>query len=224
MHYPLKSAIMIHVLETNNSIANNFLAELRDVEIQKDSMRFRQNLERMGEVMAYEISKALSFRQQEITSSLGSVNSFILKEKVVLATIMRAGLAFHHGFLNYFDKAECAFISAYRKHEKDGSFEIQLDYISSPDLTDKILILIDPMIATGSSIELSLNGLRNNYGEPAKIHIASVISSVAGIDFLKKRLPVDIDIWTMAVDQELTAQAYIVPGLGDCGDLAYGEK
>ena len=215
---------MIHVLETNNSIANNFLAELRDVEVQKDSMRFRRNLERIGETMAYEISKTLSYQEQEITSPLGTANSFILNEKVVLATIMRAGLAFHHGFLNYFDKAECAFISAYRKYEKDGSFEIQLDYISSPDLTDKTLILIDPMIATGNSIVLSLKGLRNAYGEPSKIYIASIISSTIGIDFLKTQLPIDVDIWTMTVDQELTAQAYIVPGLGDAGDLAYGEK
>ncbi len=215
---------MINVLETNNSIANNFLAELRDVKIQKDSMRFRKNLERLGEIMAYEISKTLPFQEQEIISPLGSVNSFLLNKKVVLATIMRAGLAFHQGFLNYFDRAESAFISAYRKYEKDGSFEIQLDYISSPDLTDKILILVDPMIATGNSVMLSLKGLRSAYGEPSKIHIASIISSTIGIDFLKTRLPIDVDIWTMAVDLELTAQSYIVPGLGDAGDLAYGEK
>jgi len=215
---------MIHILETNNSVANNFLAELRDVEIQKDSMRFRKNLERLGEIMAYEISKTLPYDEQEIISPLGTANSFVLNQKIVLATIMRAGLGFHQGFLNFFDKAESAFISAYRKHEKDGSFEIQLDYISSPDLTDKTLILIDPMIASGHSVDLSLKGLRNNYGEPSKIHIASIISSAIGIDFLKNKLPVSTDIWTMAVDQELTAQAYIVPGLGDAGDLAYGKK
>ncbi|MDR0367528.1 MAG: uracil phosphoribosyltransferase [Bacteroidales bacterium] len=215
---------MINVLELNNSVANNFLSELRDAEIQKDSMRFRRNLERVGEIMAYEISKTLSYEEQEINSPLGSVNSFLLSEKIVLATIMRAGLAYHHGFLNYFDKAECAFISAYRKYEKDGTFEIQLDYISSPDLTNKVLILIDPMIATGNSIALSLKGLRNLYGEPSKIHVASIITSAIGIDFLKTQLPIDVDIWTMAVDLELTAQSYIVPGLGDAGDLAYGEK
>ena len=215
---------MINVLEVNNSIANNFLAELRDVEIQRDSMRFRKNLERLGEVMAYEISKTLSYEEQDVISPLGSAKSFILNERIVLATIMRAGLGFHQGFLNFFDRAESAFVSAYRKHEKDGSFEIQLDYISSPDLTDKTLILIDPMIATGHSVALSLKGLRNKYGEPSKIHIASIISSAIGIDFLKNKLPLGTDIWTMAVDQELTAQAYIVPGLGDAGDLAYGEK
>ena len=174
--------------------------------------------------MAYEISKTLPYDEQEIISPLGTANSFVLNQKIVLATIMRAGLGFHQGFLNFFDKAESAFISAYRKHEKDGSFEIQLDYISSPDLTDKILILIDPMIATGNSVTISLKGLRNNYGEPSKIHIASIISSAIGLDFLKTKLPIGTDIWAMAVDQELTAQAYIVPGLGDAGDLAYGEK
>ena len=215
---------MINILGNNNSIANNFLAELRDEEIQKDSMRFRKNLERLGEVMAYEISKTLSYDEREIISPLGTANSFVLNQKIVLATIMRAGLGFHQGFLNFFDKAESAFISAYRKHEKDGSFEIQLDYISSPDLTDKTLILIDPMLATGHSVAISLKGLRNNYGEPSKIHIASILSSAIGLDFLKTILPIGTDIWAMAVDQELTAQAYIVPGLGDAGDLAYGEK
>ncbi len=215
---------MVNVLDLNNSIANDFLAELRDVEIQKDKMRFRKNLERMGEIFAYEISKTMEYEEREIVSPLGIAKCSVLKQQPVLCTIMRAGLAFHQGFLNYFDKAECAFISAYRKHEKDGSFDIQLDYMSSPNLTDKTLILLDSMIATGSSIDLSLRGLRNNYGEPAKIHIVSIISSVMGIDFLKRKLPIGTSIWTNTIDQELTAQSYIVPGLGDAGDLAYGEK
>jgi uracil phosphoribosyltransferase len=215
---------MVNVFDLNNSIGNNFLAELRDVEVQKDRMRFRRNMERLGEIFAYEISKTMEYEETETISPLGVAKCFVLKKQPVLCTIMRAGLAFHQGFLNYFDKAECAFISAYRKPEKDGSFEIQLDYMSSPDLTDKTLILLDAMIATGNSINLSLKGLRSHYGEPSQIHIASIISSVMGIDFLKKHLPFDAHIWTATIDQELTAQSYIVPGLGDAGDLAYGEK
>ncbi|MDR2408162.1 MAG: uracil phosphoribosyltransferase [Bacteroidales bacterium] len=215
---------MIHILDIHNSIANDFLSELRDIEIQKDRMRFRKNLERMGEIFAYEISKTMEYEEKEIVSSLGIAKCSVLKHQPVLCPIMRAGLAFHQGFLNYFDKAESAFISTYRKHEKDGSFEIELDYMSSPNLEDKTLILLDSMIATGFSITSSLKGLRPNYGEPAKIHVVSVISSIMGIDYLKKNLPIGTHIWTTAIDQELTAQAYIVPGLGDAGDLAYGEK
>jgi uracil phosphoribosyltransferase len=215
---------MINVLDSTNSIANNFLSELRDAEIQKDRIRFRKNLERLGEIFAYEISKTMEYEEKEIVSPLGIARCSVLKQQPILCTIMRAGLAFHQGFLNYFDTAECAFISAYRKHENDGSFEIQLDYMSSPVLTDKTLILTDAMIATGKSIDLSLKGLRNTYGEPTKIHVVSIISSSMGIDFLKRELPAGTNIWTLSIDQELTAQSYIVPGLGDAGDLAYGEK
>jgi uracil phosphoribosyltransferase len=215
---------MIHVLDTYNSIANDFLSELRDVEIQQDRMRFRKNLERIGEIFAYEISKTMEYEEKEITSSLGIAKCFVLKQQPVLCPIMRAGLGFHQGFMNYFDKAESAFISTYRKHEKDGSFEVEIDYMSSPILKDKTLILLDAMLATGASVELSLKSLRTHYGEPTKIHIVSVISSVMGIEYLNRKLPIGTDIWTAAVDQELTAQAYIVPGLGDAGDLAYGEK
>jgi uracil phosphoribosyltransferase len=166
----------------------------------------------------------MEYEEQEITSSLGIAKCFVLKQQPVLCPIMRAGLAFHQGFLNFFDRAESAFVSTYRKREKDGSFVVEIDYMSSPNLEDKTLILLDSMIATGASIDSSLKGLRINYGEPSKIHIVSVISSMMGIDYLKRKLPIGTHIWTTAVDQELTAQAYIVPGLGDAGDLAYGEK
>ncbi|MDR1458925.1 MAG: uracil phosphoribosyltransferase [Bacteroidales bacterium] len=215
---------MIHVLDINNSIANDFLAELRDMEVQKDRMRFRKNLERMGEIFAYEISKTMEYEEKEILSSLGTAKCSVLKQQPILCPIMRAGLTFHQGFLNYFDKAESAFVSVYRNYEKDGSFEVELDYMSSPNLRDKTLILLDSMIATGVSVEVSLRGLRTNYGEPKNIHVVSIISSVMGIDYVKRKLPAGTHIWTTAIDQELTAQAYIVPGLGDAGDLAFGEK
>ena len=214
---------MVTVLGQQNSIANNFLAELRNIDIQRDSQRFRKNLERLGEVFAYEISKKLPYQQKDIDSPLGIASMNLLAQQPVVATILRAGLPFHHGMLNFFDHAESAFVSAYRKHEKDGSFIIQLDYISAPDLNDKILILADPMLATGHSVDVSLKGLLH-YGIPSKIHVVSIISSATGIDYLQRVLPHDTDIWTVAVDNELTAQSYIVPGLGDAGDLAFGEK
>lgn len=214
---------MVTVLQCQNSVANTFLAELRNVRVQHDSLRFRRNLERLGEVFAYEISKKLQYTTRHINSPLGVAAMNIPSEPLVVATILRAGLPFHQGILNFFDHAESAFVSAYRKPEKDGSFEIQLDYISAPDLNDKVLILADPMLATGQSVDVSLKGLFH-YGMPCKIHVVSVISSMQGIDYLKARLPHNADIWTAAIDEELTAQAYIVPGLGDAGDLAFGEK
>jgi uracil phosphoribosyltransferase len=214
---------MVHILGNSNSVYNEYIAEIRDEKIQKDSMRFRRNMERMGEIMAYEISKTLAYENRETTTPLGIANVSRIKEQPVVATILRAGLSVHNGFLSYFDKAENAFISAYRKHHKDGSFDIQVEYMACPDLTDKILILCDPMLATGSSMVLTYKALLQR-GKPRHIHIASIIASTEGVDYVKKHLPENVTIWCGAVDEELTAQAYIVPGLGDAGDLAYGNK
>lgn len=214
---------MVHILGNNNSVFNEYIAEIRDEKIQKDSMRFRRNMERMGEIMAYEISKTLVYENRETTTPLGIANVSRIKEQPVIATILRAGLSVHNGFLSYFDKAENAFISAYRKHHKDGSFDIQVEYMACPNLTDKILILCDPMLATGSSMVLTYKALLQR-GKPRHIHVVSIIASTEGVDYVKKHLPENVTIWCGAVDEELTAQAYIVPGLGDAGDLAYGNK
>ena len=214
---------MIYELGKENSILNQFIAEMRDEEIQKDSMRFRRNLERAGEICAYEISKKLEWITKETTTPLGISESRILKEQPVIATILRAGLPFHQGMLNYFDKAENAFISAYRKHHSNGSFDVQVEYMACPDLNDKTLILCDPMLASGQSIELVYKTLKRN-GVPKKIHIASLLASRDGVEYVKKHLPNNVSLWTCAIDEELTAQAYIVPGLGDAGDLAFGNK
>ena len=214
---------MIYELGKENSILNEFIAEMRDVEVQKDSMRFRRNLERAGEICAYEISKKLEWVKKEVTTPLGISEVSVLKEQPVIATILRAGLPFHQGMLNIFDKAENAFISAYRKHHTDGSFEVQVEYMACPDLNDKTLILCDPMLASGNSIELVYKAIKRS-GVPKNIHIASVIASEEGVEYVKKHLPGNITVWVCAIDEELTAQAYIVPGLGDAGDLAFGNK
>lgn len=215
---------MIHNLSKSNSIFNQFVAELRDVNIQTDSMRFRRNLERMGEVFAYEISKSLSYAEKKVQTPLGEANANLIVEQPVIATILRAGLPLHIGILNYYDRAQNAFVSAYRRHHKDNSFEIALEYVACPDLTDKILILCDPMLATGSSMVLTYNALLKK-GKPKHTHIVTAIASVQGVDHVKALLPNnDITIWCGAIDDELTAHAYIVPGLGDAGDLAFGSK
>lgn len=214
---------MVHILGNTNSVFNNFIAEIRDIHIQKDSMRFRKNMERMGEIFAYEISKQLSYTTKEVTTPLGISKENIINEQIVVGTILRAGLPLHQGVLNFFDNAQNAFIAAYRKHHKDGSFDIQVEYISSPDLNDKILILTDPMLATGASITLTYKQILQR-GKPKHTHIVSVLASVEGLDYAKKHLPSNVTIWLGAVDDELTAQSYIVPGLGDAGDLAYGTK
>lgn len=214
----------IRHLGQENSIFNTFISELRNVDVQKDSMRFRRNLERIGEIFAYEISKELEIEVREIVTPLGIANMNLVKDIPVLATILRAGLPFHQGFLNYFDKADNAFISAFRKHYRDGTFEIQVDYISTPVLDDRILILADPMLATGKSMYLAYQELLAN-GTPKHTHIVSSIASIQGVEYLQSKLsPVNCTIWVGAVDEELTAQSYIVPGLGDAGDLAYGYK
>ena len=215
---------MTHVLGSHNSVFNQFIAEVRDEIIQKDSMRFRRNMERLGEIFAYEISKHLEYEPKEVSTSLGIAEVPMIKSQPVIASILRAGLPFHTGLLNYFDKAESAFISAYRKHNANGNFDIQVEYLSCPDITDKVLILSDPMLATGASMVKTYNEIILN-GKPKHTHIVSVLASAEGIDYLKKHLSVtDISIWTGAIDDELTAQAYIVPGLGDAGDLAFGAK
>ena len=213
---------MVHLLSEKNSIINHFIAELRDVEIQKDRMRFRRNIERIGEVIAYEISKTLPSKEADTTTPLGISKSKVLNQQPVLATILRAGLPLHIGMLNYFDKADNAFIAAYRKHHRDGSFEISLEYLASPSLEDRILILCDPMLATGASLVKTIEHLRRE-GQMKEIHVACVIACTEGIDFLRRHEP-HVKIWCGAIDDELTAKGYIVPGLGDAGDLAYGDK
>lgn len=214
----------IRHLGQENSLFNTFTSELRSIDVQKDSMRFRRNLERIGEIFAYEISKELEYEEKEIATPLGIITMKLLKEQPVLATILRAGLPLHQGMLNYFDRADNAFISAFRKHYRDGTFEIQVDYMSAPELDDRILIIADPMLATGKSMYLAYQELLSN-GVPKHTHIVSSIASVQGLEYLQSKLsPVNCTIWLGAVDEELTAQSYIVPGLGDAGDLAYGCK
>jgi uracil phosphoribosyltransferase len=214
---------MPFILNSTASLADHFIAELRDVEIQKDKMRFRKNLERVGELLAYEISKTLFYKTEQVQTPLGISKTHRLARPVVLATILRASLPFHQGFLNMFDDAENAFIGAYRgPHiEKDG-FNIEMDYITSPDLRDKTLILMDPMLATGKSLEKVYHALFR-FGMPAQTHIAAVIASREGVDFVRSRMP-ECRLWLGAVDDSLNEYSYIVPGLGDAGDLAYGPK
>lgn len=215
---------MIHNLGLDNSIMNRFLSELRDENIQKDSMRFRRNLERIGEIFAFEISKTLKYMPQEVVTSLGVAEMSLPLEEPVVATILRAGLPFHQGFLNYYDHAPSAFISCYRKHTVGNDFEIKLEYASCPDLTGKTLILVDPMLASGASLYVTYQELKR-FGVPAHVHVVSVISSMEGINYLRRNLPQNsVTLWTAAIDDELTAKSYIVPGLGDAGDLAYGQK
>lgn len=214
----------IRNLGLENSIFNQFLAEIRSEDAQGDSMRFRRNLERLGEIFAYEISKTMEYEKHEVTTPLGIANMKLPKEKPVLATILRAGLPLHQGLLNYFDDSENAFISAFRKHYRDGSFEIQVDYMSAPNIEGRTLIIADPMLATGKSMILAYEELLNN-GKPKHTHIVCAIASAQGIEYLQKNLsPRNCTIWVGAVDDELTANSYIVPGLGDAGDLAYGNK
>ena len=212
-------------LETTPSLANRFVRELRDVNIQTDPLRFRMNLQRIGEIMAYEISKRLAYKLEEVTTPLGKTMQQEAADPVVLATILRAGLPFHQGFLNYFDRAENAFVSAYRRYkEKGDTFDVLIEYMAAPDITGKTLIIVDPMLATGSSMELGYRALLHN-GTPKKVHLASVIASRQAVDYIAEALPADITtLWTAAIDPEINAHSYIIPGLGDAGDLAFGEK
>ncbi len=213
---------MVHNLSDKASIVNQFMAELRDVHVQKDRMRFRRNLERIGEVIAYEISKTLKYEKRQVETPFGTAAIPLPRQQVVLACILRAGIPLHEGMLHYFDKAGNAFISAYRRHHKDGTFEINLEYISCPDLNDSILIIIDPMLATGASMGLAAQELMQ-FGVPAKMHFVTALACTPGVEYIKRLFP-KADIWAGAIDDELTARSYIVPGLGDAGDLAFGEK
>jgi uracil phosphoribosyltransferase len=214
---------MVNILSHKNSIVNRFIAEIRDVDIQKDRMRFRRNLERIGEVAALEISKTMEYEEIEVVTPLGVSAMRVPKEEPILATILRAGLPLHQGLLNYFDHADNAFISAYRRHHKDGSFDIHLQYMSSPSLDGRTLILVDPMLATGQSMVLTYKEIMQR-GKPKHTHIVAALASVQGVEYVKKHLSQDITVWVGDLDEELTAQSYIVPGLGDAGDLAFGEK
>jgi uracil phosphoribosyltransferase len=209
-------------LSTKPSIANQFIAEIRDVKVQQDSMRFRRNLERIGEILAYEISKTLVYAPKVVETPLGEASVDMPQQPIVLGTILRAGLPMHRGLLNVFDQAENAFVSAYRKHHKDGSFDVHVEYISCPDLDGKVMVVCDPLLATGASMSLAIESLLE-FGEPSELHIVTGIAATAGVEHINRVLP-KAKLWVAAVDEELTAKSYIVPGLGDAGDLSYGEK
>lgn len=215
---------MVVELNRQNSVANRFLAELRDVDVQKDPMRFRRNLERLGEVFAYELSKTMAYGETAVTSPLGEARVSLPADKPVLCTILRAGLPLHQGLLNYFDRADNAFVSAYRKHRKgEDGFDVEVEYLSSPSIEDRVLIISDPMLATGRSMVLVYKAMLR-MGRPKAIHVVSVIASSEGVEHARKHFPPNTRFWLGAVDEEMTAEAYIVPGLGDAGDLAYGNK
>ena len=209
--------------QDSNSIYNTFLSQLRDKKVQLDSMRFRRNLERLGEITAMEISKTLNYSDKDISTPLGVSNMNLIDEPIVLATILRAGLPLHQGLLNYFDQAENCFISAYRKHTSPDEFDVEIEYMSSPDLEGKTILLNDPMLASGRSMVLAYKALLQR-GMPKKIHVVSVIASQQGVDLVRNNLPSNSTIWVGAIDPEMTKESYIVPGLGDAGDLAFGSK
>ncbi len=214
---------MVYNFSETNSILSTFIAELRDIEIQKDPLRFRRNLERISEIMGYELSKKLAYHKVSISTPLGIAETELLKDQPILATILRAGLGMHQGLLNYFDRAESAFVSAYRKHSTAEEFEIFVEYMAAPAIDDKVLIISDPMLATGSSMAMVYKALLKQ-GDPSRLIVVSAIATPDALDYLKRHLPATTDYYIGAIDNELTAQSYIVPGLGDAGDLAYGQK
>jgi uracil phosphoribosyltransferase len=214
---------MIVNLSEQHSLVSNWVSELRNIEVQQDRMRFRRNLERIAEVAAYEISKTLSWNEVEIQTPMGLHNSKLLSSQPVLATILRAGLPMHNGLLNYFDKADNAFVSAYRKHHRDGSFEIALEYMSCPSLENRIVIISDPMVATGASLVKTIEYMQHE-GPAAAVHVVCAIACTVGIEFIRREVGDAVKIWCGDIDDELTAKGYIVPGLGDAGDLAFGTK
>jgi len=213
---------MVHNLGSQNSIFNRFIGQLRDTQVQGDSMRFRQNLKRIGQIFAYEISKHMAYEAREVETPMGIATVNYPSQAVVLAGILRAGLPMHEGLLSFFDDATNAFVSAYRKHHKDGTFDISLEYVSCPNLDGTVLIIADPMLATGASMVKSVEALLN-FGQPEAIHFVTAIASTPGLEYVQRNFP-DTHIWIGAQDEELTAKSYIVPGLGDAGDLAYGAK
>lgn len=211
-------------LGEKNSVLNKFVSQMRDINIQKDSMRFRKNLNRIGNIFAYEISQVLENSAKSVTTPLGISNIETYDDEIVVATILRAGLPLHEGILDYFDDAQNAFVAAYRKYSKGEDFHINIEYCSSPDLTDKVLILADTMLATGASLEVAYNRLLEE-GTPKHTHLVCPICSAYAVEYIKKNLPCEhITLWVAAIDEELTSRSYIVPGLGDAGDLAYGTK
>jgi uracil phosphoribosyltransferase len=210
------------ILNSNSSIANQFLFELRDAAMQQDRLRFRTNLERLGEIMAYELSKKLEYVQNDVVTPLGVSRIQVVKEQPVLITILRAGLPFFQGLLNFFDRSDCGFIGAYRK-EDEHHLTIKLEYLATNKLDNKVLVLIDPMLATGRSVIDSIAALLKN-GTPSHIHIVSLVSAPEGIEYLRKNIKLPYSLWTCAVDEKLNPQYYIMPGLGDAGDLSFGEK
>lgn len=216
--------MIIHNQETQNSILNQFISEIRDTKIQRDSMRFRRNIERIGEILSYELSKTLIYKQTTVQTPLGDKTMMLPKDELVLCSILRAGIPLHQGILNYFDSAENAFISAYRHHlDNSDEFEIIVKYLASPSLENKTLVLIDPMLATGRTLENTFQALKN-HGTPKQIHIVSVIGSKIGVDYIKNCFPENTHLWIAAVDDTLNSRGYIIPGLGDAGDLSYGSK
>ncbi|MBJ2174237.1 uracil phosphoribosyltransferase [Aureibaculum sp. A20] len=216
--------MILHNFEEHNSILNQFIAELRATDIQKDSMRFRRNIERVGEILSYEISKTLDFKSKNVKTPLGDKKVSVLQDELVLCSILRAGFPLHQGLLNYFDNAENAFVSAYRHHPNDNDdFEVIVNYLASPTLNNKVLLLADPMLATGKTLENVLKSFKD-HGTPKQIHIISVIGSTEGINYIEKVFPEDTHLWIATIDDQLNSRGYIVPGLGDAGDLCYGEK
>jgi uracil phosphoribosyltransferase len=223
MYFYKKLIQMIHTVSKQASVLNTFLAEIRNVDIQKDPLRFRRNMERIAEILGYELSKRLIYREEKVTTPLGQAKIELLKEEILLATILRAGLSMHQGLLNYFDQAESAFISAYRKHSTAEDFEIYVEYMATPNLDGKTWIISDPMLATGSSMVTVYKAMLRQ-GNPKRIFIVAAIATPQALEYVKKHLPENTEIFVAAIDEELTAESYIVPGLGDAGDLAYGEK
>ena len=216
--------MIIHNFETQNSILNQFIAEIRDINVQKDAMRFRKNIERIGEILSYELSKALTYNNKTIQTPLGSKKMSLCENELVLCSVLRAGLPLHQGLLNYFDKAENAFISAYRHHpRRSDEFEVIVKYFASPSLSNKILVLTDPMLATGKTLENTFKALKS-HGMPKQIHIISVIGSKEGVNYIKKIFPKDTHLWIATIDEKLNNKGYIIPGIGDAGDLAFGVK
>lgn len=216
--------MIIHHFGEGNSLLNQFVSEIRDVDIQKDAMRFRRNIERIGEILSYELSKVLNYNRKTIQTPFGAKEMSLPKDRLVLCSVLRAGIPLHQGLLNYFDGAENAFISAYRYHKGDeDDFEVIVKYFAAPALQGKTLVLTDPMLATGKTLENVLKALKQ-HGEPEQIHIISVIGSKDGIEHIKKVFPKNTQLWIAAIDDDLTAKGYILPGLGDAGDLAFGEK
>jgi uracil phosphoribosyltransferase len=214
----------VHYIGKNNSILNTFISEIRDKKIQKDSLRFRRNIERIGEVLGYELSKDLSYSEVNIETPLGTNKTNLISSNVILCSILRAGLPLHQGLLNYFDGSENAFISAYRHHQNnDKEFEIIVEYFASPKIENKTLLLADPMLATGQSL-VSVYEAIKKLGTPKEIHIVAVIGSSEGVDFIDKHFPENTHLWIAAIDNDLNEKGYIVPGLGDAGDLSFGEK